>query len=222
MVKQTGVGDKSERWRGSYVQVRKDLWSDNQATNRRRLARLGVCTLPRDVRLLDVGAGDGNLFQTLREEGFMQVWGFEVQPELIALHPSPDRLAVASAVAIPYQTASMHAVIVMDVLHHLMPAELPACLAEIRRVLSPAGCLYLCEPSSTLLRKFLTVLLTSPIGTVWQFSRHKRAMVEQEKRTLEPWLAMEHSLVGRIEANGFKLDFFERCWLHHYGRFRAV
>ncbi len=215
-------GDKTERWRESYTRVRKDLLSDSETTNRHRLEILGVTTLPRDTRILDVGTGDGNLFRTLESQGFKRVWGLEYQRELIALHPFKNRVVAASAAHISFATASMSSVIAMDVLHHLSPSQLVPCLAEIRRVLEPGGLFFVCEPASTLFRKVMTVLLMSPLGSLTRFSRDKRAMVEQERETLEPWLEGERGVPGRIVAGRFRLEFFKRHWLHHYGRFRAL
>ncbi len=216
----TRAGDKSELWRESYSRVRKDPLSDPQATNRSRLALLGIGSLPRSSRLLDVGSGDGNLFTTLLDLGFTQLWGLEYQPELLAQHPRRSRVVVASATHIPYRTGSMSAAIVMDVMHHLTRDQLPVALEEIRRILEPGGAFFICEPASTFTRKMLTLLLMSPLSRLSRFARDKRTMVEHERETLDPWLDAERSVAGRIEAVGFRCEFFERHWLHHYGRFR--
>jgi ubiquinone/menaquinone biosynthesis C-methylase UbiE len=220
---QRGPGcDATDRWRDSYKRVRKDLLKDNKATNRDRLRILEFELVPKDARLLDVGAGDGNLFATLDSLGYRGYHGLEYQPELAALHPGRHRLAVASGTHIPYATGSMDAVIVMDVLHHLTPQQLPACLGEMRRVLRAGGVLFVCEPAQTLFRRVLTVLLFSPLGNVAQFSRDKRAMVEEERATLDPWLDAEPGIQGRISTAGFREELFRRFWLHNFGRFRAV
>ncbi len=218
----TQAGDRTERWRASYSRVRKDPLSDPQSTNRARLSLLGFDSLPRSTRVLDVGTGDGNLFKTMLDIGFTQIWGLEYQPELLASHPTRNRVAVASATHIPYRTASMSAVIVMDVLHHLTQVEFPFALGEIRRVLESGGSLFICEPASTWTRKVLTLLLMSPLSRLSGFARDKRAMVEQERETLEPWLGSESRVTEQVEAAGFRLEWFRRCWLHHYGRFRSV
>jgi len=216
------AGDKTARWRESYSRVSKDPFGDHERTNRARLELLGVTALPRGVPILDVGAGDGNLCATLRGLGFTGVWGLEYQRELLASHPDRSRVAVASATDIPFPGKSMAAVVVMDVLHHLTPGQLPAALREIRRVLRPDGAFFICEPAATLTRKALTVLLMSPLSGLSRFSRDKRAMVEQERETLEPWLEAEGGVVRAVEAAGFRGEFFRRCWLHHYGRFRPA
>jgi ubiquinone/menaquinone biosynthesis C-methylase UbiE len=218
----TWGGDKTERWRESYSRAPKNLMRDSQSTNRARLARLGVDRLPRSSRILDVGTGDGNLCATLQELGFKVLWGLEYQSELLAEHPSRDRVVVASATNIPFPTATMDGVIVMDVLHHLSQMELPYCFTEIRRVLRTGGTLHICEPADTRTRALLMVLLMSPMSNLTRFSRDKRIMVEQERDTLVPWLESEQEVPARIMQSGFRMEFSRRYWLHLYARFRAV
>lgn len=215
-------GDTTERWRESYGRVRKDPFKDVQTTNVARLNLLGVGALHRELRILDVGCGDGNLYHSLTGMGFSSVWGFEYQPELIRKHPRPERVAAGSATHIPFSSASFDAAIVMDVLHHLTPEQLPLCLDEMRRVLKPGGAAFVCEPASTVFRKILTLLLMSPLSGLTTFSRDKRTMVEQEQATLIPWLEEERRVAERIQTGGFRLEFFKRAWLHHYGRFRRI
>jgi 2-polyprenyl-3-methyl-5-hydroxy-6-metoxy-1,4-benzoquinol methylase len=216
-------GDTTEEWRDSYTRVEKDLLRNPQATNRHRLGLLGFDALPHDTRILDVGAGDGNLFTTMCDLGYVNVWSLEFQPELALLHPGRGRrIVIASATHIPFPTASMAAVIVMDVLHHLSQAQLVSALRETRRVLKTGGTLFVCEPANTLFRRALTILLMSPLSRVSQFSRDKRTMVEQERGTLEPWLESEQAFPSRMQSGGFRPELFKRAWLHHYGRFRAV
>ena len=222
MIRSRMRGDSTDRWRESYGRVSKDLLRDVQDTNRSRLRLMGVDALDRRTRILDVGAGDGNLFTTLRAEGFSQAWGFEYQKELAVLHPQRCRIVVASATDIPFATGSMGAVVVMDVLHHLTQSQLSLCFAEVRRVLQAGGLLFVCEPAGTPLHRVLTLLLMSPLSRLSSFSRDKRAMVEAEKDTLQPWLESEHGIPARVAAGGFRIEFFRRYWLHHYGRFRAI
>jgi len=213
-------GDTSADWRESYMRVRKDPFADVEDTNRGRLARLGVDLLDRRARVLDVGAGDGNLARSLAGLGFSEVVGVEYQPELLALHPDRQRTVAGSATALPLPAASVDAVVVMDVLHHVPRADLPSALAEVRRVLRPGGRLFVCEPAQTTTRRVLDAALHSPLHRLTRFSRDKRAMVDAEGQTFVDWLAAEREFPTAVRSAGFSVELFERKWLHHYGRWR--
>ncbi|MFM7064294.1 MAG: class I SAM-dependent methyltransferase [Actinomycetes bacterium] len=213
-------GDRTTDWRNSYTRVRKDPFRDDDRTNRTRLSRLGVDQLAQSARVLDVGAGDGNLARSLTAAGFGDVVGVEYQPELLALHPDRHRTVVGSATALPLPAGSVDAVVVMDVLHHVPLPDQPAALAELRRVLRPGGHLFVCEPAQTTTRRVLDAALHSPLHRLTEFSRDKRAMVDAEGPTFVDWLRAEHTFPTAVRSAGFTLERFERKWLHHFGRWR--
>jgi ubiquinone/menaquinone biosynthesis C-methylase UbiE len=214
------TGDRSEEWRRSYADGRKDALVGERTTNRRRLTTLGATTVPAGATWVDVGAGDGNVAVELTELGAGTVVAVEYQPELLAACPPTVERAVGSAAALPLRSGTADAAIAMDVLHHLTRATLAEALEELHRVLRPGGVLLVCEPSPTVVRGVLHVALMSPLASLTRFSRAKRTMVELEADTLEPWLADEPGFVGRAAAAGFVLDHQVRRPLHTMRRFR--
>lgn len=204
------AGDRSERWRGSYSQVRKEPLASSDATNRRRLAAVGADELGRGGRWLDLGAGDGNLAPELVRVGAGEVVMVEHQFELICEASSPGHRLVGSAVDLPFPDGSVDVVVVMDVLHHLTPEQLRPALFEVHRVLRPAGHLLLFEPVNTPVRSALNAVLMSPLAAISDFSRHKRRMVEEEQETLVPWLRHERQLPRTLAEVGFVLELERR------------
>lgn len=213
-------GDTTAAWRHSYVHGRKDPFTDDDRTNRVRLRLMGVDALPAEARVLDVGAGDGNLAASLAGMGLTGVVGVEYQPELLALHPQRERTVAGSAEALPLPDGSMDAVVVMDVLHHLVPAQLPGALAELHRVLRPGGALFVCEPAQTPVRRALMVPLRSPLHRLTAYTRAKRTIVDAEGVTYEQWLAAEHRFPATVRGAGFEQELMARRWLHFFGRWR--
>lgn len=211
-------GDTTPEWRASYVEGRKDPFTDDQRTNRTRLRLMGVDRLSAGARVLDVGAGDGNLAASLVAMGLTGVVGVEYQPELLALHPHRDRTAAGSAEALPLPDGSMDAVVVMDVLHHLQPAQLPGAVDELHRVLRPGGTLFVCEPAQTPVRRALMVPLRSPLHRLTAYTRAKRTIVDAEGETYEQWLAAERGFPTVLAAAGFAEELLVRRWLHFFGR----
>jgi len=93
---------------------------------------------PRGARVLEVGAGPGWLAEAARER----------RPDLrwVAsdLHPAPWNTLAADAGRLPLATATVDAVVGLDVLHHLAaPADF---IRESARALRPGGRLALVEP----------------------------------------------------------------------------
>jgi len=93
---------------------------------------------PHAARVLEVGAGPGLLTETARAR----------RPDLrwVAsdLHPAPWNALAADAGRLPLATASLDAVVGLDVLHHLgRPASF---FDEAARTLRPGGRLVLVEP----------------------------------------------------------------------------
>ena len=215
-------GDRSRRWRSSYRQVRKELLADDETTNRRRAAVLGLDRLPRGSALIDLGSGDGNLVATLVGLGFRRVVAVEYQAELAGLHEGEGLVAVGSITAVPARSGAFDAAIVMDVLHHLPADDWATALGEAARLVRPGGTLHVCEPADSMTRRVLSAVLFSPLGALTAFSRNKRAMVEAERSTLDPWLAQEHGADALITGQGFERLHLERRGLHLYGCYRRV
>lgn len=196
-------GDTDASWRESYSAVRKDLLRSNDATNLRRLERLGLGgTLE---RVLDLGAGDGNLRAALHAAGAREVVGMEPQPELAAVAATAGPVVIGRGEALPFAPESFDAVVSMDVLHHVPAEGLEPALREVHRVLRPGGRFVVSEPANTLTRRVLQALLDSPIASLTSFSRHKRTMVQLEWDTLGPWLEDEQLFPGRLGRAGFEV-----------------
>jgi SAM-dependent methyltransferase len=213
-------GDRNAAWRESYLRVRKDAVGEVDRTNQRRLRSLGSADLDPRSTWLDLGAGDGNVSDTLLRMGIDVVVALEYQKELLDRCPPELARVVATADGLPIAAGSIDVVVVMDVLHHLTPGQLRPTLDEIHRVLRPGGHLLVCEPAATLVRSVLGHALMSPLSRLTEFSRDKRRMVELEADTLFPWLAAERRFVDTAGAAGFDLEVERRRPLHTLRRFR--
>lgn len=104
----------------------------------------------RGLRVADIGCGDGGMVRHLAHEG----------ATVVGIEPSPQQLARARAAepvagetymqgrgeALPFDDASLDAVLYFNSLHHLPLDAMTPALVEAARVLRPGGALVAVEP----------------------------------------------------------------------------
>jgi ubiquinone/menaquinone biosynthesis C-methylase UbiE len=114
--------------------------------------------------LLDFGCGTGDLLQSLRRHGFGgALHGCDLSAGMLAEAARRWRLGPPPALThvgpgdLPFAPASVDLVTVCCVLHHVPPAEHPALLARLARVLRPGGRLVVFEhnPHNPLTRRIV-------------------------------------------------------------------
>lgn len=92
-------------------------------------------------QVADLGCGPGRITAHLHEWG-VDAFGVDASPAMIALaretHPGP-RFDVGSMAALDIADAALGGVLSRFSVIHTPPAELPAVVAEFRRVLAPGG-----------------------------------------------------------------------------------
>ena len=89
----------------------------------------------------DLGCGPGHVAKYLHDRG-VEMLGIDLSPEMIRcagrLHPGPE-FRVGDMRELPLPAAGLAGVAAFYSIVHFEPAELPAILAETRRVLAPGG-----------------------------------------------------------------------------------
>ncbi len=95
----------------------------------------------RDLKLLDVGCGVGRLHPHLRGR-FGALSGCDVSEKSVARARQDNSFAeyaVSTEDRLPYGEEQFDIALTVCVMHHVPPAQWPAFLAEMRRVLRPGG-----------------------------------------------------------------------------------
>ncbi len=115
------------------------LYRKNYGMGRSALNREFLAHIPSDSSMLEVGCNSGNQLLLLREMGYSDLHGIEVQP--YALERARSRLegvdlAEASAFKIPYPDRRFDLVFTSGVLIHIAPEDLPKAADEIYRCTS--------------------------------------------------------------------------------------
>jgi pseudaminic acid biosynthesis-associated methylase len=111
-------------------------YMENHGVTRKRLNESFLHGVPKHARILEVGCNTGTQLVMLREMGFTQLYGIEIQSyalERAKRRLSQAELRQASALAIPYSDRYFDVVFTSGVLIHIAPADLSRTLKEIHR-----------------------------------------------------------------------------------------
>lgn len=190
-----------EKWTNAYFEGNRVFGCGVKDTALTRLTKFNLLSQERDTVILDLGSGNGIILDILKENGFKNPFGIELDLDLILsadLTLLKNHMVNGSIVMLPFKSQSVDICFINCVLHHLRcKNEYFDCLLEIKRILKNDGLLIFCEPIMTVWRKFFTVLLFSPFGSLFKFSRAKRMLIEEERDELNLWfenfnLVMEH------------------------------
>lgn len=122
-------------------------WSYRRKLKRHAAPLLKAFQL-QDLRVLDVGCGDGRFGAYLQAEAGCRVTGTEFSENRI--RQARECLAdvvESTANRLQFDDASFDIVMEVDVLHHLDPNHIEDALREMLRVLKPGGGMYLIEPN---------------------------------------------------------------------------
>ena len=112
------------------------LYLTNFGIPRRQLNETFLRDIPRDARILEVGCNSGNQLLLLREMGFTNLSGVEVQSyalDLARTRVPGAQISQASALDLPGEDRSFDLVFTSGVLIHISPSDLPRALDEIHR-----------------------------------------------------------------------------------------
>jgi pseudaminic acid biosynthesis-associated methylase len=115
------------------------FYRQTYGTTRTEINERFLKEVPREGRILEVGCNMGTQLLILREMGFSNLYGIEIQS--YALDRAKERipgavLTQASAFAIPYPDRYFDFVFTSGVLIHIAPTDLPNALSEIHRCAS--------------------------------------------------------------------------------------
>jgi ubiquinone/menaquinone biosynthesis C-methylase UbiE len=105
---------------------------------------------PAGKDVVDIGCGPGGLVRDLARRGARMI-GIEISEQQLAAARARDegsgaRYEVGRAQALPLEDGSVDVAVFLRTLHHVPPPDLSRALGEARRVLRPAGALYVAEP----------------------------------------------------------------------------
>ncbi len=138
---------QTEVWKGEFgrdytdrntfdVAALDDLYRKNYGLTRTQINQVFLRAVPKDASFLEVGCNTGNQLLLLRQMGFTNLSGVELQPyalEIARSRVENASLQQGSALALPFADAAFDIVFTSGVLIHISPGDLPRAMDEIHR-----------------------------------------------------------------------------------------
>lgn len=119
--------------------------SDGENLSRRLRQAFEFASVTPGMRVLDLGCGRGEIVRHVARLGaasfgidYARV-AVEMTRRVMADEPGTHGVARSDAKLLPFTSGAFDRVLMFDVVEHLHPWELDACLKEVHRVLKPGG-----------------------------------------------------------------------------------
>ena len=141
--------EQIKTWTGSFGRdyTERNRFANDADFNRLYVERYGLsrdeinedwlAAVPREARVLEVGANIGNQLRALQRIGFRHLYGIEIQRHCVEeakrLVPEAD-VVEASAFDIPFKTGWFDLVFTNNVLIHISPDDIGVVMDEMHRV----------------------------------------------------------------------------------------
>ena len=158
----------------------------------KRLKLMGLEDRPRDIRVAELFCGRGGGLIALKRLGFTRLEGVDLSETLLLQNQTEAKLHLADCRNLPFEDASLEAVIIHGGLHHLpeLPSDLERVLSEIHRVLKVDGTFYAVEPWLTPFLRFVHAVLEFQwFRKFYDKGDALAIMIEHERETYERWLS---------------------------------
>jgi pseudaminic acid biosynthesis-associated methylase len=138
---------QTDVWRGEFgraytdrnvrsVDVLNTQWQARYGVSRQEINQLFLSGVPKEARFLEVGCNVGNQLLMLREMGYSNLSGVELQPYAVEIATSRVEgasIRQGSALSLPHADDAFDLVFTTEVLIHIAPQDIPRVLDEIHR-----------------------------------------------------------------------------------------
>jgi len=199
-------------WEAAYLRFETPEEEIRKFTDRLRC--LGVGEWPREANVVELFCGRGNGLHALARLGFRNIEGVDLSPRLLAEYRGEARCYAGDCRALPFAEQSKDAAIVQGGLHHLpvLPDDLERVLAELKRVLRPAGRVVFVEPWLTPFLRFVHGVSENPLARRLSVKLDALAtMIDYERQTYENWLRCPRE-ISQLANRYFQSELEAFAW----------
>ena len=180
-----------------------ELARRRQRTYEAKLRRLGLLS-PSGGATLDIACGHGDALAVLHAQGHTNLIGVDLS------HPTTGsvdyRRVTGAGEVLPFAPASFDRVMCLHSLHHFRSMDhIGDLLTECRRVLTPAGRLYLLDHWGSFWLRTLFRVLEWDLPVYPAAARHFGRQLREEHDAIFWWLDHWRQLYERLTAAGFRV-----------------
>jgi ubiquinone/menaquinone biosynthesis C-methylase UbiE len=190
--------------------------SQRKATVPAKLARLGLKSEDRSVRLLDTCCGRGDALSVLLDWGFNSLTGLDATPHPDWKHATA-KIHEGDVTAMPFPDASFDVVLNCHSLHHMCTAEgVRKFLSETHRVLVRGGRMHIIDfpgsPQIFVLFHMLHNGIYPPTGGLRNFAQ----INDEEWSYLLPYLKQWRAVKRELTHAPLRVERWkQRFWLYY-------
>jgi ubiquinone/menaquinone biosynthesis C-methylase UbiE len=179
------------------------------------LRRMGVLSQDKSAVILELFCGKGELQEIVRESGYTRVFGSDISESELRHTGQPQRLQACDSMYTCYKPEAFDFVFVNEGLHHLLGlADMKRCFCEINRILKPGGTFVFYEPADTPVRRFLSLILFSPLINITSRTKRIRDELVKELSEYRFWLRNTSSVLRLLEDAGFRIEKNRKTLMH--------
>jgi len=197
---QTKVPNPVAAWEEAYLRF--ETPEEEVQKFQKRYREIGAEAWGRESEIVEIFCGRGGGLIALERMGFTRIEGVDLSQPLLDQYSGPAKTLRADCRQLPFADASKDIVVVQGGLHHLdrIPDDLVQVLAEVERVLRPAGRFVCVEPWLTpflrivhwVARRRLARRLSSKIDAL-------QTMIVHEQRTYDQWLGQGPAILTALD-----------------------
>lgn len=152
-----------------------------------KLKKIGILDAPRNVRILDLACGGGEMLDILADVGFTDLTGLDVYQD--TGETRPWKYVQGTATGLPFEGNSFDIVVCAHALHHLNSSEeVKLLMAQADACLKPEGKLIIIDHYDSVWLRVAFALLESPLAMITSWGRDFRKQLILEHEVLYKYL----------------------------------